>query len=93
MSTSRLQPRTTASPRGTSRPRRSATAGSNRAIPATSAETERQATGELTTPAERATLHGHLGPGQGRNDRGPASPGITGGDRRRDYERTADDSD
>ncbi len=61
--------------------------------PATSAETERQATGELTTPAERATLHGHLGPGQGRNDRGPASPGITGGDRRRDYERTADDSD
>lgn len=61
--------------------------------PATSAETTLQATGELTTPEERATLHGHLGPGQGRNDRGLSSPGVTGGDRRRDFERSADDSD
>jgi hypothetical protein len=56
--------------------------------PATSAEAELLATGELTAPAERATLHGHLGPGQGRNDRGLASPGITGGDRRRDFDRS-----
>ena len=93
MSTSRLQPRTTASPRGTFAPETLGYGRIEPGDPATSAETERQATGELTTPAERATLHGHLGPGQGRNDRGPASPGITGGDRRRDYERTADDSD
>jgi hypothetical protein len=59
--------------------------------PATSAETELLATGELSTPAERATLHGHLGPGQGRNDRGLASPGMTGGDRRRDFERSSRD--
>jgi hypothetical protein len=61
--------------------------------PATAAETERHAAGELSTPAERASLHGHLGPGQGRNDRGPASPGITGGDRRRDFDRSDGDSD
>lgn len=61
--------------------------------PATSAETERLATGELTGPAERATMHGHLGPGQGRNDRGLASPGITGGDRGRDFERSTGDGD
>ena len=59
--------------------------------PATSAETELLSTGELSTPAERATLHGHLGPGQGRNDRGLASPGITGGDRRRDYDPSSGD--
>jgi hypothetical protein len=56
--------------------------------PATSSETELLATGELSTPAERAELHGHLGPGQGPNDRGLASPGVTGGDRQRDFERS-----
>ena len=61
--------------------------------PATSAETELLGSGELSTPAERAGVHGHIEPGQGRNDRGQASPGVTGGDRRRDYERsTGDDS-
>ena len=59
--------------------------------PATAAETEQLADGELSGPAERATLHGHLGPGQGPNDRGLASPGVTGGDRQRDYERTSGD--
>jgi len=59
--------------------------------PATSAETERLATGELTSPATRATTHGRLGPGQGRNDQGLASPGVTGGDRQRDFEPSADD--
>ena len=58
--------------------------------PATSAETVLLATGELSTPEERAGLHGHLGPGQGRNDHGLASPGITGGDRRRDFEPSGD---
>jgi hypothetical protein len=59
--------------------------------PAASAETDLLATGELSTPAERATLHGQLAPGQGRNDRGLASPGVNGGDRGRDYERSSPD--
>ena len=39
---------------------------------------------EQAALGERANVGEHLGPGQGRNDRGLASPGITGGDRRRD---------
>jgi len=36
---------------------------------------------------------GHLGPGEGTNDRPLASPGVTGGDRARDYERSTGDGD
>jgi hypothetical protein len=59
--------------------------------PAVGAETEGLARGELTATAERAAQQGRLGPGEGPNDRGPASPGITGGDRNRDYERSTGD--
>lgn len=61
--------------------------------PATSSESQAFADGELPTTAERAEIGGHLGPGEGTNDRPLASPGVTGGDRARDYERSTGDGD
>ena len=40
--------------------------------------------GRVPPSHQRAVTQNHLGPGQGPNDRGVPSPGITGGDRARD---------
>jgi hypothetical protein len=61
--------------------------------PAISAETARLDAGDLPSPAERAAMHDHLGPGQGPFDHPQPSPGITGGDRARDAERAKRDAD
>jgi hypothetical protein len=52
--------------------------------PALSAERDEAEHRGLPTPEERARTQTGLGPGQGPHDSGPPSPGVTGGDRRRD---------
>lgn len=52
--------------------------------PAWSAEQQEIRTGVQPAAAERAEVRSGLGPGEGALDTGPPSPGVTGGDRRRD---------
>lgn len=57
-------------------------------VPAAVEELER---GGVPADAERAALIGRTGPGQGANDASPPSPGVTGGDRARDFDRSTGD--
>ena len=52
--------------------------------PAHSAERVGADHGVEPTAEERAAQHGKIGRGEGPLDEGPPSPGVTGGDRRRD---------
>jgi hypothetical protein len=53
--------------------------------PAIGAEQADEDLGLVPPSHQRAVTQNHLGPGQGPNDRGVPSPGITGGDRFRDH--------
>ncbi len=57
---------------------------------AISAERDALEHGELPAEVERAERMGHLAPGQGPNDSPLPSPGIAGGDRRRDADHGSD---
>lgn len=60
--------------------------------PAFSSERVAHDDGVTTAPEQRAALHGHTGRGEGPLDKGPPSPSVTGGDRRRDAPAADDDA-